>query len=68
MRLISTINKSLGFKAKVYRNVEYNEFIVKFYDEDGNYLEHSNYYTDDKTDAIDTAYHVLNHMCDRMAV
>jgi predicted SAM-dependent methyltransferase len=68
MRLISTINKSLGFKAKVYDNKEWGEFIVKFYDENGNHLEHSNYFTDCKEDAIDTAHLVLNSMCDKMAV
>lgn len=63
MRLISTINKSIGFCAKVYYNPDYSEYVVKYYDENKNKMPESTfYYTDDKEDAINTAYKELDYM------
>lgn len=55
-------------QVKVYRNSEWNEYIVKFYEywEDFStmhcgyaHLTNADYHTDDKQDAIDTAkYHI----------
>ena len=66
MRLISTINRSLGFKAKIYYNSEYSEYKVLFFNEDGIKLPDSDYFTDDKQDALDTAQLQLQFMVDRM--
>lgn len=62
MRLISTINKSLGFSAKVYFDNEWNEYIVKYYDGKIQMPEGTFYHTDDKEDAINTAYAELEYM------
>jgi hypothetical protein len=63
MKLISTINKSIGFQAKVYFNNDYNEYVVKYYDENKKILsDNTFYFTDDKNDAIDTAYKELEYM------
>jgi hypothetical protein len=44
-----------GCKAKVYWNSEYREFVVRFYSHRGEHLDASDYYTDDREDAIGTA-------------
>lgn len=63
MRLISTINKSIGFQAKVYYNPDYSEYVVKYYDENKKIMsENTFYYTDDKEDAINTAYKEIEFM------
>ena len=62
MKLISTINKSLGFQAKVYFNPEFSEYIVKYYENKKQLPEATFYYTDDKEDAISTAYAELQYM------
>lgn len=63
MKLISTINKAIGFQAKVYYNADYNEFIVKYYDENKKKMPESTfYYTDDKEDAINTAHKEIQFM------
>lgn len=63
MKLISTINKSIGFQAKVYFNADYNEYVVKYYDENRKIMSDNNwYYTDDKEDAINTAYKEIEYM------
>lgn len=54
MRLISTINRSVGVKAKVYFNSDFEEYIVKFYS-DNVYHDNADYFTDDKDDALNTA-------------
>lgn len=44
--------------AKVYRDPEYNEWIVKF-SVDSHLLNKSDYYASDKLDAVETAqYHI----------
>jgi len=45
--------------AKVYRDSETNEFVVKFY-VDGVYQTEADYFTDDKQDAMDTARSQVN--------
>jgi hypothetical protein len=63
MRLISTINKSIGFQAKVYYNNDYSEYVVKYYDENKKIMsDNTFYFTDDKNDAIDTAHKELEYM------
>lgn len=60
MRLIfnaQTADKTRS--AKVYRDTEYNEFQVKFY-EGSQLMQNATYYTDDKTDAINTAEFQIN--------
>lgn len=61
MRLISTINRSVGVKAKVFFNSEYEEYIVKFFS-DNVHCENADYFTNDKEDAINTANAELNRM------
>jgi len=68
MRLISTINNSLGFKAKVYFDNEWNEYIVKYYDGKLELPEGTFYHTDDKEDAINTAKHEIKFMADNNAL
>lgn len=52
------INKILtnidGTFARIMRDMETDEFVVKFYDR-GQFLKNANYYTDDEEDAIGTA-------------
>ena len=55
LRLIQTIKRDDIVHAKIYRDSEYDEYIVKFYDADGKYLSEADYHTDDKQDAVDTA-------------
>lgn len=63
MRLICTINKSIGFQAKIYYNPDYSEYVVKYYDENKNKMSESTfYYTDDKEDAINTAHKEIEYM------
>jgi antitoxin component YwqK of YwqJK toxin-antitoxin module len=63
MKLISTINKSIGFQAKVYYNNDYNEYVVKYYDENKKIMsDNTFYYTDDKDDALCTAYKEIEFM------
>lgn len=52
-RLIS--QKAVGnYSVKVYRDTDWNEFVVRFF-ENGIHQLDADYYTDDKDDAIDTA-------------
>ncbi len=53
MRKILSVDNGQGFKATLYRNTEWDEYIVKFY-ENGKVLKDADYYTDDKKDAYDT--------------
>lgn len=41
--------------AKVYRDVEWDEYRVKFFDAQGKHLDAADYHTDDKEDALNTA-------------
>jgi hypothetical protein len=63
MKLISSINKSIGFQAKVYYNPDYSEYVVKYYDENKRIMSDNTwYYTDGKDDALSTAYKELEYM------
>lgn len=53
MRKILGIDNGQGFKATLYRNTEWDEYVVRFY-EDGKVLKDADYHTDDKQDAYDT--------------
>lgn len=46
-------------KAEIFFDRDYNEYVVKFY-EYGTYWIASDYYTDDKADAYDTANQFVN--------
>lgn len=56
MRLLQThgVHGAGGKSAKVYKNAEYGEHVVKFYS-NGEHHKDADYHTDDKTDAHDTA-------------
>lgn len=62
---LAHINKILtnisGTFARVMRDTETEEFVVKFYDR-GQFLKNANYYTDDEGDAIGTARAELSRM------
>lgn len=55
-RLIKTVNGEHGRTAKVYKDADWEEYVVKFY-ENGVHLKDADYSTGDKTDAIQTAEH-----------
>ena len=59
MRRVALLNSSLGHSAKVYRDVEWNEYRAKFYDTDGSHLTDADYHTNDLEDAMSTARHIL---------
>jgi hypothetical protein len=55
MRRLETItNQTKGREARVYRDHDWQEWRVKFY-ENGRHLLESDYHTDDKGDAQHTA-------------
>lgn len=47
-------NTKNGTTAKIYRDAEWNEYRVKFF-KDGEYQPNSDYHSDTKTDAYETA-------------
>lgn len=51
-KILTNIN---GTFARIMRDMETDEFVVKFYDR-GQFLKNANYYTDDEGDAIGTAH------------
>jgi hypothetical protein len=56
LKLLATHDSPNGHKAKVYKDAEWGEHRVKFYGPDGKHKgENSDYHTDDKEDAHDTA-------------
>lgn len=55
MRRVALLNSSLGHSAKVYRDVEWNEYRVKFYDTNGNHFPDADYHCPDLDDALGTA-------------
>jgi len=55
MRLIKTYKAKDGNYTKVYRNIEWDEYIVHFYNHQGVHMEAADYHTDDKQDALSTA-------------
>ena len=54
MRLINTMHKSNGNTAKTYYDADLEEYTVKFYD-GKQHRKDSDYFTDDKQDALETA-------------
>lgn len=50
-KILTNIN---GTFARIMRDMDTDEFVVKFYDR-GQFLKNANYYTDDEEDAIGTA-------------
>jgi hypothetical protein len=46
-------------QVKVYRDPEWDEYVVKQYDEHGRYLPEADYFTNDQGDALATAEHLL---------
>ena len=60
MRLVRTvINADNGRKAKVYYRHGWQDYVVKLY-VNGNYIAESDYFTDDKEDASDTAFAMVH--------
>lgn len=62
MKRIAHFHVSTGQSAKVYRDTEWNEYRVKFYDDNGQHMVNADYHTDDKADAQDTARMQLQAM------
>ena len=60
LRLIKTHTGPKGHVAKVYKDRDWGEHRVKFYDPDGKHRSESDYHTDDVSDAHDTAQGQLN--------
>jgi hypothetical protein len=60
LRLIKAHTGPKGHVAKVYKDKDYGEHRVKFYDPDGKYRSGADYHTDDVSDAHDTAKGQLN--------
>lgn len=55
MRRIAYFHTSLGHSARVYRDSQWNEYRVKFYNPEGQHYPDADYHTDDEDDALDTA-------------
>jgi len=61
-RLIKTLSSENGNKqAKIYRDSEWQEYIVEFYI-DNNKQENASSHTDDKEDAFSTANHFVSSL------
>ena len=60
LRLIKAHTGPKGHVAKVYKDKDYGEHRVKFFDPDGKHRADSDYHTDDVSDAHDTAKGQLN--------
>jgi hypothetical protein len=60
LRLIKAHTGPKGHVAKVYKDKDYGEHRVKFYDPDGKYRSGADYHTDELSDAHDTAKGQLN--------
>jgi hypothetical protein len=60
LRLISTHTGPKGHVAKVYKDKDWGEHRVRFYSPEGKHYPESDYHTDDKEDAHDTAKFALN--------
>jgi len=55
MRRVAFIHSSLGHSAKVYKDTDWQEYRVKFYDPEGNHYSEADYHTSDLDDATSTA-------------
>jgi len=60
LRLVKTHTGPKGHVAKVYKDKDWGEHRVKFFDPDGKHRSESDYHTDDLSDAHDTAQSQLN--------
>ena len=60
LRLLKTHTGPKGDVAKVYKDKDWGEHRVKFFDPDGKHRSESDYHTDDLSDAHDTAQSQLN--------
>ena len=60
LRLLKTHTGPKGHVAKVYKDVDYGEHRVKFFDPQGKHYKDADYHTDDRGDANDTAKGQLN--------
>ena len=60
LRLVSTHTGPKGHIAKVYKDKDWGEHRVRFYSPEGKHYTESDYHTDDKEDAHDTAKFALN--------
>jgi hypothetical protein len=60
LRLVSTHTGPKGHVAKVYKDKDWGEHRVRFYSPEGKHFPDSDYHTDDKEDAHDTAKFALN--------
>jgi hypothetical protein len=60
LRLVSTHTGPKGHIAKVYKDKDWGEHRVRFYSPEGKHYTESDYHTDDKEDAHDTAKYALN--------
>ena len=58
-KLTSIDNKNTNRKISIYRNADYNEWVVRFYENDI-HLTEADYHTDDSADAYDTANSWVN--------
>jgi hypothetical protein len=59
LRLVKTHTGSKGYVAKVYKDKDWGEHRVKFYNAEGKHLPDADYHTDDVSDAHDTAKHMV---------
>lgn len=66
LRLIKTHEHESGESAKVYKDTEWGEHRVKFYDKEGKHLPDADYHTDDVEDAHGTAQAELKRSAARM--
>ena len=64
MKRVAFIHSSLGHTAKVYRDPDWQEYRVKFYDPEGNHMEAADYHTDSMDDATGTARTQLQQLKD----
>jgi hypothetical protein len=59
LRLLATYTAANGKAAKVYRNVEWDEYIVRWFNHAGVHMDASDHHTPDKQDALSTAQHSI---------
>jgi len=59
LRLVKTHTGPKGHTAKVYKDKDWGEHRVKFYNAEGKHLPDADYHTDDVSDAHDTARHMV---------
>ena len=55
MHKIAEFKAENGKKTKVYWNADYSEYVVRFFNHKGVHMDASDYFTNDKKDALNTA-------------